>query len=188
MVIAPHPLAAALIERLQSRSGSRILDFAAGAGRNTKALRAAGFTVVAIDDAAAASEQPLAGVDGTFEAAISTHGLLHGTVATIASHLESISDRLESGGLLYATFGSTRDSRFGRGQRLDEWSFAPQEGDERGVAHAYFEGDTIAQLLEPRWEVESLKERRIDDIAGGWAHRERPLQNGVHWFVRARKR
>lgn len=188
MSSAPHPLAAALIERLQSGTESRVLDFAAGRGRNTDALRAAGFTVVPVDDAAAASTAPLGGIDGTFDAAISTHGLLHGTVATVASHLRAIADRLTARGLLYASFGSTRDARFGRGKRLDDAAFAPSEGDERGVAHAYFDHDRLAKLLSRHFEIESLDERSVDDVAGRWAHRRRPLEGAVHWFAKARKR
>lgn len=185
---APHPLAAALIERLQSFQTSRILDFAAGSGRNTRALLAGGFTVVAIDDATAASTTPFDGVEGWFDAAISTHGLLHGTVDLVASHFEAISDRLKPSGLFYATFGSTRDSRFGRGERLDDWSFAPLEGEERGIAHAYFERSTIGALLERHLKIESLEERAVDDVAGAWAHRERPLRGAVHWFAIGRKK
>jgi SAM-dependent methyltransferase len=188
MMSAPHPLAAALVERLHSRPTSRVLDFAAGSGRNTGALRAAGFAVVAIGDAAAASEMPFAGVEGGFDAVISTHGLLHGTRATVASRLRTIADRLEPGGLLYASLGSIRDARFGCGERLDDSSFAPTDGDERGVAHAYFERDEIGRLLERDFLIESLDERNVDQIAGRWAHRENPLHRAVHWFVRARKR
>jgi hypothetical protein len=188
MVSAPHPLAAALIERLHSSPTSRVLDFAAGNGRNADALRAAGFTVVPIDDAAAASRLPLSGIDGRFDAAISTHGLLHGTVSIVASNLAAITEGLDSKGLLYATFGSTRDARFGQGQRLDDWSFSPIGGDERGVAHAYFDRERLVALLERHYTLECLEERDVDTLAGEWAHRERRLQGAVHWFAIAQKK
>jgi hypothetical protein len=188
VVSPPHPLAAALIERLQSRPESRILDFAAGSGRNGEALRRAGFTVVRIDDDAAASERPLANLCERVDAVISTHGLLHGTVATIAARVSSIADHLMSGGLLYATFGSTHDARFGRGERIDDSTFAPLGGDEGGIAHAYFDRERLRALLEARFDVESLNERDVDEIAGSWAHRKRPLRGAAHWFAIARKR
>lgn len=185
---APHPLAERLIERLQSRPKSLILDFASGSGRNAEALRRAGFTVVAIADDLAASEAPLAGVAQRFCAAISTHGLLHGTASAIAARAGLIAERLERDGLLYATFGSTRDARFGQGRRIDDSTFAPSEGDERGVAHTYFDRDPLRALLEAHFEVESLKEHCVDEVAGSWAHRERPLSGAAHWFAVARKR
>ena len=178
----------ALIERLHSRPAGRILDFAAGSGRNADALRAAGFTVVAVDDAAAGSRAPLADLDGAFDAAISTHGLLHGTVESIASRVRAIADRLTSRGLFYATFGSTGDARFGRGKRIDDSTYAPIGGDERGVAHGYFDRARLCELLSRHFDVESLEEHRVDRIAGSWAHRAEPLQGAAHWFAIARKR
>jgi hypothetical protein len=188
VVSAPHPLAECLIERLHSRPKSWVLDFASGSGRNRDALRRAGFSVVAIDDRAAGSAAPFAGVSQHFSAAISTHGLLHGTRSTIAARVRAICEHLDGGGLLYATFGSTSDSRFGRGRRLDASTYAPSEGDERGIPHAYFGRDELRELFESDWEIESLNEHRVDEVAGSWAHRERPLAGAVHWFAIGRKR
>lgn len=164
-----------------------MLDFASGSGRNGDALRRAGLAVVAISDASA-SNLPLPEVPDGFAAAISTHGLLHGTPSDVRSRLDWIARRLEAGALLYATFGSTRDARFGEGTRIDEFTFAPVEGDERGVAHAYFTRAQVLALLEPEFEIESLDEERVDAVAGAWAHRERPLSRAFHWFAVAQKR
>jgi hypothetical protein len=187
-VSAPHPLAESLIKRLQSSPKSRILDFAAGRGRNGEALRRAGFTVVTIGDDAAASAAPLADVRERFVAALSTHGLLHGTPGAIAARLRAIADRLDSGGLLYATFGSTNDARFGHGRQIDDSTFAPLDGDERDVAHSYFDGDQLRALLAPYFDLETLHETGVDGVAGAWAHGERPLKGAAHWFAIARRR
>jgi hypothetical protein len=181
-------LAQRLIERLQSVPGGRILDFASGSGRNREALERAGFTVVAVDDRTALSSAPFAGVTRGFAAAISTHGLLHGAPPTIVANVRSIAERLVRRGLLYATFGSTHDARFGSGERIDASTFAPIDGEERGVAHAYFDRDGLRSLLESYVEIESLDERGVDAIAGQWAHEARPLTGAVHWFAIARKR
>jgi SAM-dependent methyltransferase len=186
MVSAPHPLAERLIERLQAGPETRILDFGTGSGRNGEALRRAGFDVTAIDDAAV--DEPLPESAVGCRAAISTHGLLHGTPAAIAARVDAIADVLADGGVLFATFGSVRDARFGHGERIDDATFAPIEGDERGVPHAFFDRERIGALLETRFEVESLEETGVDRIAGAWAHRDRPLQAAVHWFAIARKR
>ncbi|MFZ0573860.1 MAG: class I SAM-dependent methyltransferase [Candidatus Cybelea sp.] len=178
-----HPLAVSLIEHLRGAPKIRALEFACGAGRNTRALLAAGFDVVAIDDRAAASGAPFAGVHGAFAAAISTHGLLHGTPAIIAGHVSQIARLLAENGALYAAFGSIRDARFGQGERIDASTFAPSDGDERGVAHGFFSRDQVRALLDPYFAIESLEERDADRIAGSWAHRERPLSGAVHWFA-----
>jgi SAM-dependent methyltransferase len=181
--VTAHPLAVSLIEHLRGAPEIRVLEFACGAGRNTRALREAGFDVVAIDDRTAASQAPLAGIDGAFGAAISTHGLLHGTPEIIQEHLVQMARILGKNGVLYATFGSVRDARFGRGERIDASTFAPAEGDERGVAHAFFSRDQVRAMLDPYFAMESLEECDADEIAGSWAHRERPLSGAVHWFA-----
>jgi hypothetical protein len=187
-VSAPHPLAEALIKRLQLEPKHPVLDFAAGSGRNGEALRRAGFAVVTIDDATAGSPAPLERGAGPFGAVISTHGFLHGTAPAIAARLGAIADSLCRGGFLYATFGSTHDARFGRGERIDDATFAPADGDECGIAHAYFDRVRLRALLERFFEIESLDERAVDDVAGRWAHGERPLAGAVHWFALGRKR
>jgi hypothetical protein len=183
MVSAPHPLAVALIERLHSRPGSRILDFAAGSGRNGEALRRAGFTVLSLDDAAAAAEDPLRHFTEPFAAVISTHGLLHGDAEAIEARVRSIARSLETDGLLFATFGSSRDARFGEGERLGDATVAPLEGDERGVPHTYFDRAGLTALLAPLFEIESLDEHGVDDVAGRWAHSHQPLRGAAHWFA-----
>ena len=164
------------------------LDFASGRGRNGDALRRAGFVVVSIDDRRASSPHPLDGIASNFDAAISTHGLLHGSIGSIASRLQAIAARLKPDGLLNATFGSTRDARFGQGKRLDDATFAPLDGDERGVAHTYFDRKRLTALLAPWFELESIEECDADAIAGSWAHRQRPLRGAVHWMAIARRR
>lgn len=188
VISAPHPLAAALIKRLHFRSESRVLDFAAGSGRNGDALRRAGFTVVPIRDDDTASEAAVSALTGRFDAVLSTHGLLHGVPRSIETRVRAIANRLDTGGLLFATFGSKRDSRFGRGERIDDSTFAPEAGDERGVPHAFFDREQLRALLEPYFEIESLQQQGVDDVAGSWAHRERPLAGACHWFVVGRKR
>jgi hypothetical protein len=181
-------LAERLIERLQSQRNIRILDFATGIGRNAEVLRRAGFTVIALSDDAAASDLPLEDERERFGAVLSTHGLLHGPARSIASRLRSISEHIEPGGWLFATFGSTGDARYGRGEQIDESTFAPNGGDERGVPHAYYDRKRLCALLEPLFELESLEEHRVDDVAGKWAHARRPLAGAAHWFAVARRR
>ncbi|MGA8533161.1 MAG: methyltransferase domain-containing protein [Candidatus Tumulicola sp.] len=183
----PHPLASDLIERLRGRPGSRVLDFCAGSGRNGAALREAGYAVVALEDSVAERGGALPAELGEFAAVISTHGLLHGTVGAIAQRMESIAEHLEPNGPFYATFGSARDARFGRGRRIDASTYAPLDGDERGVAHAYFTRAALEGLLHRHFVVERLEERYVDAIAGSWAHPTTPLSQAVHWFVVARR-
>lgn len=123
-----------------------------------------------------------------FAAVVSTHALLHGTPNSIALRLRWLSLALADGGLLFATFGCVRDARFGNGRRVDDDTFAPSEGDEAGVPHAYFSGKTLQTVLSPHFVVETLEEVPVDGIAGRWAHQNVPLRGAVHWFSVARRR
>ncbi len=167
----PHPLALALIERLRERSGAHVLEVGPGSGRNTQALTGAGLVVSALP-----AKRPCA-------AALTTHALLHGTPVSIGSQLDAIADALEPGAPLFATFASVRDARYGSGEKLEPHVYAAPDGDEAGVAHAYFNDLRLRALLEPRFSVESMRETNVDDIAGTWAHQMQPLRGAVHWFV-----
>ena len=176
-----HPLAISLIARLRAVPHARILEVGTGSGRNTEALRAAGFEVAAIADNA-----QLVAEDRHYDGALSTHALLHGTPGTIAATLDAIGRSLKAGAPLHATFASTRDARFGKGVQISKHVFAAESGDEANVPHVYFTAEELRSLLESRFSVESIQETAADDIIGQWAH-DRPLRGVVHLFVRAKR-
>lgn len=179
---APHPLAERLIARARGRGSIRILEIGTGSGRNAAALATAGLAFVSIGEFAPIA--PLEGA-GRFAAALATHALLHGTPQTIANRLHEIAGVLEPQGRLYATFGSTRDARYGQGTRIDHATYAPVDGDEAGIAHAFFDEARLRMLLAASYAVERIDEVEVDEIAGKWAHTTTPLRNAVHWFVEA---
>jgi SAM-dependent methyltransferase len=181
---APHPLAERLIARLDGRADTRILEVGTGSGRNAAALAAAGLPFVSIGESAPIA--PLAGA-GSFAAALATHALLHGTPASISARLREIAAVLEPGARLYATFGSTRDARFGQGRRIDQATYAPLEGDEVDVAHAFFDRSRLEALLAGTFVAEPIDEVDVDQVAGTWAHPKTPLHGAVHWFVEAER-
>lgn len=162
---------------------ARILDFGCGSGRNTRAFREAGYDVDAIADAEMAAFTP----QSRYDAALSTHALLHGTPQTIRASLTSLGTALRPGAPLYATFASKRDARYGKGVQLDANTFAPKCGDEAGVAHSYFDEAQLREMLSEQFVIEALEETSVDEIVGSWAHAQRPI-GSVHWFVRAVRR
>jgi hypothetical protein len=172
----PHPLALDLIERLRDRPGARVLEVGTGSGRNTRALTAAGLAVCTLP-----VQEPCA-------AGLATHALLHGTPREIAEELSAIARALEPHAPLFATFGSVRDARYGAGERPQPHVYVPLEGDEIGVAHAYFDDARLRALLAPHFTLESMHDVDVDEIAGTWAHQSTPLRGAVHWFVVASAR
>ncbi len=202
-----HPLALRLVSDLCADAGaSRVLLLGIGSGRNLAPLAAAGFGIDVLEedpqrarDAAIrfaatprtrVSRGSYAGpyaFAGGYAAAISTHALLHGSVAGVERAVAAIANRLAPRGGLYATFGSTRDPRYEAGVPLAAFVSAPRDGDERGVAHVYYDGARLRSLLEA-FEIESLEELPAAETAGRWAHDVASAKTMVHWFVRARKR
>ena len=174
----PHPLALALIERMRMRPGATILELGGGSARNARALLQAGFAVTTIGGDCTMPSGP-------FAAALSTHAFLHGMPPDLAAMLLAVARVLETGAPLYATFGSTSDARFARGRGLGENTFAPTEGDERGVPHHFFDERRLRAILGASFVVESLTEVGVDRIAGSWAHANAPLSGSVHWFAKA---
>lgn len=161
---------------------ARVLDVGTGSGRNARALRAAGFQVDALDDAAVAELSQYA--RASYDAIVSTHAFLHGDSIGAASMTVNARAALRAGGLFYATFASNRDRRFASGTRIDAQTFAPDRGDEAGIAHVYFDEAQLRALLEPYFAIDSLEEVAVDEIVGRWAHAQQP-SGSVHWFVRA---
>lgn len=181
-----HPLALELIRRL--RPSSRVLEIGSGRGRNTQALREAGLRIVTIADEAAAATAAFSVPGGSFDAALSTHALLHGTLQSVGDRIAAIAHLLATNALFCATFGSKNDARFGKGVRVAENTFAPSDGDERSVAHVYYDETRLRSALVPYFQIESVEEREVDKVAGRWAHPSAPLRGAVHWFVIARCR
>lgn len=180
-----HPLALELIERTGVRPAFRVLELGCGRGRNTNALREAHFQVVAVTDDRLVPPPALPSAE--FDAALTTHGLLHGTPADISALIRETARALKPGAPLYATFASTKDARFGQGRCVDHNTYAPLEGDEQGVPHVYYDEPALRKLLEPLFDVEALEETAADAIVGRWAHSQMP-SGTVHWFARLRKR
>ncbi len=159
-----------------------MLEVAAGSGRNTNALVAAGIPVLSTRDDEPYTQLP--GGRETFVAALSTHGYLHGATAKLRAGLAELRRVLVPGAPVFLTLGSFNDPRFGFGTAFDEHTFAPGDGDEAGIPHAYFERDALDDLLRG-FTIESADEVDATSIAGRWAHPDLDpeTQRIVHWFV-----
>ena len=180
----PHPLAAALISRYRTGGlDGPVLEVAAGAGRNTRALADAGLTVVATRDDDPYTQLP--GGRNAYAAALSTHGYLHGSTDKLRIGFAELRRVLRPGAPVFITLGSLNDARFGFGLALDERTFAPGDGPEKGIPHAYFDRASIPEVLRG-YTIESLTETPVDEVVGRWAHA--PAETGLrHWFIVAHR-
>ncbi len=180
----PHPLTG----RLLALAGERpltgpVIEVGTGSGRNARALVDAGVPLVSVPDDVLYTQLP--GGRETYGAALSTHAYLHGTSAKVRAGFGELRRVLLPGAPVFVTLGSFRDARYGLGEPFDERSFAPGEGDEAGIPHAYFDRDGVTELLHGLFRVDEAEEVEVDDIVGRWAHAQDDVAGRVHWFVRA---
>jgi hypothetical protein len=180
----PHPLAERLISRIRDGTLSGpVIEVAAGSGRNTRALVDAGIPVVSTSDEAPYTQLP--GGRNSYAAALSTHGYLHGSSDKLRAGFAELLRVLKPGATIFITLGSIHDSRFGFGLSLDERTYAPGDGPEKGVPHAYFEREGIGEILRG-FTIQEAEEVGVDGVVGEWAHT--PEEKGLrHWFVVAKK-
>jgi hypothetical protein len=175
----PHPLALRLAAALPAKA--RVLVLGPGRGRSLPPLVARHLTL----DVAPEDDTLLGGYTGPYAGILSTHALLHGTRDGIALRVAVLTSRLASRGCLFATFGSSIDPRCGAGVYVPGGGWAPTEGDEAGVAHAYFERADLERLL-IAFDDLRIEARDVRDIIGRWAHAPGAALPAVHWFVEAR--
>jgi hypothetical protein len=183
---AAHPLARQLLALVADRPlGGPVIEVGTGSGRNTRALVDAGVQVVSVPDDVLYTQLP--GTHETYSAALSTHGYLHGTTAKLRAGFAELRRVLRPGAPIFITLGSIADARYGLGIPFDERSFAPGEGEEVGIPHAYFDRDGVNEVLEGFFTIEEAEKVDVDEIVGRWAHAENDVTGRVHWFVRARR-
>ena len=180
-----HPLAAQLITLAEEQPlGGPVIEVGTGSGRNTRALVAAGIQVVGVPDDVPYTQLP--GTRDNYAAALSSHAYLHGATDKLRVGLAELRRVLRPHAPAFLTLGSIRDERYGFGVPLDERTFAPGEGDEAGIPHAYFDRDGVLEVLRGFFVAEALEEVDADATVGRWAHGGIPAGR-VHWFVRARR-
>ena len=180
-----HPLAARLIRDAREHAlDGPVVEVGTGSGRNTRALVDAGIPVVSVPDSTPYTQLP--GGRDSYGAVLSTHGYLHGASDKLRAGIAELRRVLRPRAPVYLTLGSIKDARYGFGIPLDERTFAPGEGDEAGIPHAYFDRDGVIEILFG-FEIESMDEVDADEIVGRWAHPGDEVAGRVHWFVVARR-
>ncbi|MDB5070560.1 MAG: hypothetical protein JWM87_1671 [Candidatus Eremiobacteraeota bacterium] len=182
-----HPLAERLIRYAREHAlDGPVIEVGSGSGRNTRALVDAGVPNVSVPDSTPYTQLP--GTRENYGAGLSTHAYLHGASPKLRAGIAELRRVLRPNAPIYVTLGSIKDARYGLGIPFDERSFAPGEGDETGIPHAYFDRDGVIELLFG-FEIESMEEVEVDAIVGRWAHGAGDDVAGrVHWFVVARRK
>ena len=183
---AAHPLAQRLVALVREHPlDGPVIEVGTGSGRNTRALVDARIPVLSVPDSTPYTQLP--GSREEYGAALSTHAYLHGTSAKLRAGIAELRRVLRPNAPVFITLGSFKDARYGLGIPFDEFSFAPGEGPELGIPHAYLDHDGVVESM-LGFTIESMEEVDVDDIVGRWAHADDDeIVGRVHWFVVARR-
>jgi hypothetical protein len=181
-----HPLTERLIALAREHPlDGPVIEVGTGSGRNTRALVDANVPVLSVPDSTPYTQLP--GSRDEYGAALSTHAYLHGTSAKLRAGIAELRRVLRPNAPVFITLGSFKDARYGLGIPFDDRSFAPGEGAELGIPHAYFDRDGVIELL-LGFTIDSMDEVDVDEIVGRWAHTDdEEIAGRVHWFVVARR-
>ena len=197
-----HPLAYVLASAVAGRTG-RVRIVGIGSGRNLAPFLAAGIGVDVLESDVARADALRArygdavpivraaydaaasgGERGRYVGVLATHALLHGTSRSLTAALANVRDSITAGGTLCATFGSTRDPRSARGERLDAMTTVERDGPEANVPHVFHDRAALEAALRGFTIVDAYEASAAESV-GRWAHDERDAATIVHWFVTA---
>ena len=176
---------------------SMILDLGCGAGRHLRFLESRKIQTVGMDLALnglrAAKEvltnnklavrliqadmsAPLPYPAGCFDCVISVHVVFHNTRKKIQNTIAEVKRVLKTGGTLLVTFNSTYSSRCGKGIKLEESTWLPDIGIDRGIPHHFSSLRDVVEIMD------GFKVTNV--------HLKESIKDGAvssHWVVSAQK-
>ncbi|MHA2026109.1 MAG: class I SAM-dependent methyltransferase [Candidatus Thorarchaeota archaeon] len=162
------------IERVTALiNGKRILDLGCGTGRHVVYFAGLGFAVYGFDASPKAlsmtqewlkeknltanliehlMEKQYPYDDDFFDTVVSIQVIHHNLMKDIQNTVSEIERVLRPGGLLFVTFpilhpGPVEEERDWKLVKIEEGTYLPQRGWERGIPHHYFELDEISEVF-----------------------------------------
>ena len=196
-VTPPLPTVQDFAAELKLANARLVLDLGSGAGRHALYFAKMGFVVAALDVSETAlktleshsKELDLHDMiiikhdmlmlpfrDDYFDGMISTHVIHHGTMSEISKTINEIFRVIRKGGIGYIIALSENDFKLGQGNRLEQGTYVPTEGEERGIPHHLFTKEGLMNSMRA-FEILSLKE----DIS------QTEVGNRAHFHIRFRK-
>lgn len=162
-----YPPVAEFLSEFGIQKDSLILDLGCGAGRHLKYLVENGYTCTGMDlseNGLTASQEccrqmgrnpiltradmtALPYSDQEFGVVISVHVIFHNPRQLVKATLSEIYRVLKSGGFALLTFNSTYSGRCGHGIKIEDGTYVPDIGHDRGIPHHFSDLVDLADLM-----------------------------------------
>jgi 2-polyprenyl-3-methyl-5-hydroxy-6-metoxy-1,4-benzoquinol methylase len=95
--------------------------------------------------------------DGEFDITISRAVIIHATLQDIKRTVYEVARTTKPGGLFFVTFVTERSSEWKVGKEiLEDITYIPQAGPEKGLVHTYLTAANAVALLEPFFFIEEI--------------------------------
>lgn len=151
----------------------RVMDLGCGCGRHLIMLAREGYDTYGLDisqraiafaqqwleqeslkaDLRVGSAINLPWGEGSFDLVISNGVLDHMRWEDARQATKEVARVLKSQGLFYVSLVSTRESGYGQGQQIDQYTYLVQEGVEAGTVQRFYEFEHLFELLNDSFEV-----------------------------------
>lgn len=186
--------------RLHKEAARRVYDLGCGLGRHTVYLAQQGFDVCASDISPESLAQTARWLqseglraevvssditripypDACFDAVLAFNVVYHATSEGVAQCLQEVHRVLRSGGLCFVTFNSTLSDDWGKGRKLDDYTYVKVGGIEDGIPHHFIDRPQMERLMTG---FDLLRITHKDE----WLPEAGQLSRAAHWHVLARK-
>lgn len=198
--LTPDPEVIEFASHLRERSARRTYDLGCGLGRHTILLARAGFDVWATD----LSRDGLIHTDkwlqrehlrgythmadlivspfpsNFFDGVVAFNVVYHATQEMVAVCLHEVRRTMRRGAELLVTFNSVESDDFGRGLKIDDYTYTKVGGPEDGIPHYFVDQREVERLL-GAFRIDKLEQRHEDTVDQG-----RP-KHAAHWIAWATK-
>jgi len=132
------------------------------------------------------SQTPWPYKPNSFEGALAINVIHHTNYNNFVKIINEISRILVKNGLFLATIASKQNHKFGKGDKIDEYTYLTDSGAEKGIPHCFLDNKDITKIFSPKFHL-----LKLELISGEIPEEDKPLKKEGsldHWLIFAQKK